>query len=268
MSKKQNSFAKTWDVLSPAVIYYAVYNIAFILLVYMVSAFLNGMNGEKALADMNGNATVAAIVNGAAMLIGIVPLLPMLRKQLVGCKKSGLLQYIITVVIAFSSSVAFNIFMTLTGLTESSASYTQVADRQYGIAFGLGIFLYGVVSPLAEEVVFRGLIYNRMKKYYPTALSAVISAVIFGVWHGNLIQAVYGSVMGLLLAYIYERFGSFAIPCLFHAAANIAVYTITCHDIFYNVLIKPYVCIVLLAVAAGGILYIEKGLSVHITKAS
>lgn len=43
-------------------------------------------------------------------------------------------------------------------------------------------------------------------------------------------QAVYGSILGLLIAYTYELYGSFAAPVLFHGVANVSVYALTYQD--------------------------------------
>ena len=39
-------------------------------------------------------------------------------------------------------------------------------------------------------------------------------------------QAVYGTMLGIVIAYLYEIIGGFEIPVLFHSMANISVYAI------------------------------------------
>lgn len=263
-TKEISSFKKTWDILSPAVYYYAVYNAALILLIFITNIIMNNADSSNTQILIEHNKTVNGIINGLAGLLGILPLCPMLKSQLyrnkilIKSEKPKCLQYLITCVIAFASSVGINILFILIGLTEHSESYQKVAEQQYGVAFGTGLFLYGIISPFTEEVVFRGLIYNRMKKYYPTILSVIVSAVLFGAVHGNMIQGLYGTCMGILLAYTYERFGSFIIPCLFHAAANISVYTITYNNRIYEAIVRPYNCVILLLIAVGMLIYLKK----------
>ena len=60
---------------------------------------------------------------------------------------------------------------------------------------------------------------------YKTALA--VSSLLFGLYHGNIVQVVYGSILGLLIAYTYELYGSFAAPVLFHGVANVSVYALT-----------------------------------------
>lgn len=113
------------------------------------------------------------------------------------------------------------------GITESSAAYTRVEEAQYGVAFAIGLVLYGVISPIAEEVVFRGIIYNRMKRCFSVKLAVPLSALLFGLYHGNTVQALYGFLLGVIIAIVYERSESFAAPVTFHAVANVTVFTVT-----------------------------------------
>ena len=76
-----------------------------------------------------------------------------------------------------------------------------------------------------------------MKKIFSTALSLVLSALLFGFYHGNIVQASYGFLMGMLIAYTYEKCGGFLYAFLFHAAANLSVYVITGNLILYERLI-------------------------------
>jgi len=54
-----------------------------------------------------------------------------------------------------------------------------------------------------------------------------ISALLFGVFHGNIVQGIYGTLMGLLIAYVYEKYDNFIAPVIIHVAANFSVYILT-----------------------------------------
>ena len=105
-----------------------------------------------------------------------------------------------------------------------SQKYEAVKQIQYSVPLLGGLVLYGVISPLVEEIVFRGVLFNRMKKFYSVGRAVVCSARLFGAFHGNLPQFVYGTCMGVLIALCYEWTGCFYAPLLFHAAANAAVF--------------------------------------------
>lgn len=162
-----------------------------------------------------------------------------------------------TVLLAFSASLGLNILLTLTGFADASQTYQEVAGRQYGVAFGVGIILYGVISPLAEEVVFRGVVYNRLRRFYGPVIGAVVSGVFFGAFHGNLVQGVYGACMGILIAYVYERQGSFFFPVIFHAVANLAVYGTARLQTVQEAVFTPLGCGIALAAALAVCIYLH-----------
>ena len=83
------------------------------------------------------------------------------------------------------------------------------------------IFWMGVIAPLAEEIVFRWLIYLRLRDYTRVATAAVISGVFFGVYHMNLTHAVYAGILGFVFAYFLEITGSLWASVLLHMGANI-----------------------------------------------
>lgn len=120
--------------------------------------------------------------------------------------------------------ILLNIFFSQIGFTSGSEVYQEVAGRQYGVPVLLGSVFYGMLSPTAEELLFRGVIYQRLKKNMGWQTAAAGSALLFGIFHGNIVQFVYGSIMGLFLAAAYERYRTLAAPIVFHGAANLAVY--------------------------------------------
>ncbi len=163
-----------------------------------------------------------------------------------------------TLVLAVTSAVGLNVLLALTGFTETSDAYREVARQQYSVAFGVGAVLFGLFSPIAEEVVFRGLIFNRLRTYCGAAVAVVVSGVLFGVYHGNLVQGVYGGCMGMLMAWVYLRAHSFFYPCLFHAVANLAVFALAQNASLHARLFTAPGCALLLAVAAADVLLLEK----------
>ncbi|MCM1049546.1 MAG: CPBP family intramembrane metalloprotease [Clostridiales bacterium] len=198
------------------------------------------------------------------MLIGILPLIADFRQEVRkrDAKVTLYKSVPITITLAITSSIVINFLFTRLHILENSETYSRVAKQQYGVSFIIGIILYGFVSPLAEEVVFRGVIYNKIRKDYPVITAVILSAFLFGLYHGNIVQGVYGFLMGILIAYTYEQFGSFLHAFLFHSAANITVYAITSNEAIYNVIMTPYICIVLAVIAVVMLLQITDNIKI------
>lgn len=85
----------------------------------------------------------------------------------------------------------------------------------------------GVVVPLSEELIFRGLTYRRMRRLFSVRTAVILSALLFAVYHGNVVQMLFAFPMAVALAMVFERGKLFVFPLLFHMGANLTA-------IFFN----------------------------------
>ena len=84
-----------------------------------------------------------------------------------------------------------------------------------------GVFLSAVIAaPIVEEVIFRGVVLGSFRKIFPAWASILISAVIFGVYHMNLVAIVYATVMGIIAGVVYEKKQNLLFPIVLHMANN------------------------------------------------
>jgi uncharacterized protein len=88
----------------------------------------------------------------------------------------------------------------------------------YGI-LGM-IFFGGFVVPVAEELFFRGVLYRWMRQFLGMWLAIAVSSLIFGLLHGDIAVAGATFVMGIILAWFYERSGSLWAPITIHIINN------------------------------------------------
>lgn len=261
------------NILIPFVIYFFAYLFAAVCLTALTEGAMQGLKGSVGNLTPEQEATVKGMINGIAMLLGTVPLFSTFKREVSGqiingkseeIRKGGKAEnkrhmpcvfMLLTITLAITGSLSVNILLFLLHLPESSETYSQAADSQYGVLFPVGLLLYGIVSPLAEELVFRGIIYNRMKKYFSVLQAILFSALLFGIYHGNLVQGIYGFIIGILIACTYEKLGGFLYPILFHAAANVTVYVISGNQGLYDIFMTPVIGIVCAAVAMGALLF-------------
>ncbi len=96
---------------------------------------------------------------------------------------------------------------------------TVAAREAAGVVLTLVLAL--VVAPIAEEALFRGVVYPLLRRRVGVAVSALVSSVAFAVLHGNPVQFVLALPLGIVLALMYER-GRKLWPCIVgHAAVNL-----------------------------------------------
>jgi len=65
------------------------------------------------------------------------------------------------------------------------------------------------------------MIYQRAKDFWGFGWAMVISGGLFGLYHGNVVQFVYGTILSFLLVLLYERTGTLWAPIAAHIGENI-----------------------------------------------
>lgn len=77
-----------------------------------------------------------------------------------------------------------------------------------------------IAAPIAEELLFRGIIFSMLRKHWSDVAAIIVSALLFGLYHMNLMQAIYVLPIGLLLGYTAYKCKS-VLPCiLIHMVNN------------------------------------------------
>ena len=85
----------------------------------------------------------------------------------------------------------------------------------------MSVITIGIVAPFAEEFLFRGIIYNTLKKKISIKWTIIIQAVLFGVFHGNLIQGSYATLLGIVFGYVTYKTKSLWPAVIIHMVNNL-----------------------------------------------
>ena len=104
-----------------------------------------------------------------------------------------------------------SLWITLLELVMNSmgASLLPLLDSVAGASDTFSMFLYAsILAPVAEEVLFRGYVLRSLRPY-GKRFAIVGSAVLFGMFHGNLLQTPYAVTMGLVLGYLAVEYSIF-----------------------------------------------------------
>lgn len=91
----------------------------------------------------------------------------------------------------------------------------------------VGYLAVGVLAPVAEEMVFRGAILRTLLKLFDNRwhwIAILISALLFGLIHGNDAQFVHALLIGLLLGWTYYRTDSIIPGIVLHWVNNTVAY--------------------------------------------
>lgn len=231
MKEKFRAWKQVAYVLLPLLVLVILYDVWTAILQY-VGVFIAGLFGEtgntwvlanqgtfRAFCIMGGLALSFLCLLKTALLDGFLNAKKEVWKQPVW-------QYVVMVLGTAVIAYGLNLLFSVTGFSQNSEAYQDVAQNQYNVALGVGLLLYGVVSPFVEEVIFRGFLYGRMRVYMPKIWAILISALLFGIYHGNIVQGIYGFVMGILFTCVYEKYKNFYLAAIMHSIANLVGYFI------------------------------------------
>lgn len=232
--KKWKSMVKVLYILLPVLLYSLLQDVAELLL----WAFLDygvGLAGDRALSVLGFYSdTIQGIIYGVAVIVSLFPFKSLIKNEITYVinkeelsEPDTVKKYFWIALLGLGAAFTLNLAFGLVPAVTASESYGQITDLQYGVTFVVGIFLYGVVSPVTEELVYRGIAYQRLKRTYGTVMAMFFSAILFGALHGNWVQASYGMLMGLLLAWVYEKNEGILASVVVHMTANIGVYSLT-----------------------------------------
>lgn len=79
-----------------------------------------------------------------------------------------------------------------------------------------------LLAPIGEESLIRGIAYPALRARWPVFASAFVSAAVFSILHGNLVQIVLTVPLGVLLAIVYEYSQRLWPVILMHVLFNLA----------------------------------------------
>ena len=119
------------------------------------------------------------------------------------------------------AGIAMNNLIALTNLRQISDRYQTVEQAFYSSGLGWEILALGLITPVAEELLYRYIVFYRLRSLTGSAGAVVGSAIIFGLIHLNIVQTIYACTLGLLLGILMEYYQDVRVSVCGHIAANI-----------------------------------------------
>ncbi len=121
----------------------------------------------------------------------------------------------------FGFSPLINMLDSITSSWGYKSSVANIDVSTFWKFFGT-VFYVALLPAICEELIFRGIITNGLKKF-GTVTAVVLSAVFFSLMHQNLQQLVYQLFLGGVMAYIAIKTGSIIYTMLLHFFNNFVI---------------------------------------------
>lgn len=142
-------------------------------------------------------------------------------------KGTRLKESLLIIVISAAVATGLNVLLLSLNLAQYSSRYQEAAELLWEPPIWQQILYNGMLIPIFEELIFRGILFRVLRKWMVFPWAMTVSALAFGVYHGNLVQFVYAGICGLLLAYWYEKRGNILAPILSHMTMNLVAIFLT-----------------------------------------
>jgi uncharacterized protein len=105
------------------------------------------------------------------------------------------------------------------GMQEEMAKMLASIPRT-PVNIAAGFFAIAIAAPLVEELLFRGLLQNALRKYLPVWGAIILSSFLFSLVHLQP-YAIPGLMsLGIAFGYLYHRTGSLRTNIILHMANN------------------------------------------------
>ena len=129
--------------------------------------------------------------------------------------------FLISIVVGLGVVFAMNGVLILFGeATQYSIDYIpEEIFKSYELTYL--VLVAGVITPIFEEIFFRGLLMGRLLKGFGTTAAVVISALIFSLSHLNIVQSIFVLPIGILCGVLVVQTGSVFAGIWLHIVYNV-----------------------------------------------
>lgn len=210
----------------PVWVMFCMFGLATAVLVVIFKLFpLLWMASETTVGQLVSNGAIYAL----AVLFVLLPLLLKKKsgdiRKLLGLDKKPALRGLAWALTAFAIYFWVTIIVSLLvsfipGFNSEQAQDVGFNDvttvAEYVMAF-IGLV---ILPPIFEEILFRGYLYGRLRRYVGFGLSTIVTSIAFGLVHGQWNVGVDTFVLSVFLCFLREYTGSLWAPMLLHALKN------------------------------------------------
>ena len=152
-------------------------------------------------------------------------------KILIYILSTRMIYYIIYFI--FDNAFLFNFFKyfndVLTGKKNITIYDILILEKSLKPRFEPFMLIGSVIfGPIFEEILYRGLMYNKLKEISNAFIGVLISSILFALLHipkyGFGINTFFLFLVGILLTYCYEKTDNIYVPIFVHSINNFFIF--------------------------------------------
>ena len=163
------------------------------------------------------------------------------------------------IILGCVGNIGLSRLLSLLPLDNIIGSYRDTQESLLAGRLVIQILSVSVLVPITEELVYRGLVCERIRRLLGDKIAVFMSAGMFAVFHFNLLQGIYAFIAGIVLGYVYLKYNNIVYCILLHGIANLTAVLVNYFSIsgYINNHIVLYL-VVMLAELAVTVIVAEK----------
>ena len=139
--------------------------------------------------------------------------------------RSTMTLIILSLLLAVCLNIVLNALILSSGVQKIDPLYQQAAQTFAEGSLPLQILAYGVLVPVAEESLFRGIVYSFFKSRFNGSAklhtaAVLLTSLVFAVYHGNLTQGLYAFLLSLAFCFVADC-GGLIMSIVLHVGVNL-----------------------------------------------
>lgn len=267
--EEQSRAKRFWGAIGQACAFFGVYlgaqiavSSALTVAFTIISVMRTGEYNESAITEMlNSSIMELTLISNAIAIVLCLLLASIFRKkhpiEAIDLTLSFDKKPLTLGACAFLGVVGQIAILFLLNIIPFPESWTAMLEENNSQIASSGVVVeiisVAIMAPLAEEIIFRAGIQGSLKRGMPRWWAIALSALIFGVMHGNPIGIIYASALGIMMGWIYSKFDSIIPSMVFHLAFNTMSLIVSLFDG-----IPFIICIISCALFASCIAFIAR----------
>lgn len=196
------------------------------LIIFAVQLIFGAIAGNIPAVATSGDLSV--LVSMLPMYIIAFPIIFLLFKnipvQISGEKKKMSVKHLIVAFImcyagTYICNLLASILTGIIGALKQSDVENVMANLTSSISLPVNLFIVVICAPIMEELLFRKTLIDRTA-HFGEGISILFSGLVFGLFHGNLVQFGYAFLLGVFFGFIYIKTKNIVYPIILHMVIN------------------------------------------------
>ena len=153
--------------------------------------------------------------------------------------RASFLKHLYIPIGAIALHIALNNIFTLGNLSIINEVYQKTSADMSVSKFLVQLVGLGILVPVSEELLFRGVVYRRLKFFMKLSMAMLCSALAFAWFQSSAVQGIYAFISTIVFTWLYEEYKTMWAPIIAHVCMSVISIILTQYDLFLWIFEEP-----------------------------